>query len=346
MRYVFLVPDLDTSNLAELYKFLSFDLRVPHQVRRRMQKKMRTNIVYGGTLNIMRHCQTARSLGLDAVLATIRGIDTYGASGIPGLPFIRWDDRQPDDICIVPDFVSFFIDQVEGQAIAYLQVPIHTKADFNYLDERVTLWTDSPYMQGLCELTYPGKPIEIVPNIVDSSMFPFIAQSQREQGVLFAFPRKEPEFINQTEAEYKALGGQYWKFERIDGLTIHELAQQFRRPQVFLASALIEGCALPPQEAMASGIVVVGRTAAGANFCMEHRQTAMTAETPSEAAHCLLELEDADLRDRLSCNAHQYIKRYFPEGEPATFWQNLNQKNTTAGQQTLPGSAFERPIMS
>ncbi|NEQ23489.1 MAG: glycosyltransferase [Microcoleus sp. SIO2G3] len=269
----------------------------------------------------MRHCQVARSCGVDAVLATVRGRDTYRERGLAGLPFIRWADRRPDDICIVPDFVTTLIDEVEGAAIAYLQGPTFTHNNFDYKSDRVQLWTDSPFMQAICERTYSGKPVTIVPNIVDNQAFPFISQLDRESGLVFAFPRKGPEFISATQQCYQNLGGQFWRFELIDGLPFHELAQQFRRPQVFLASAEVEGCALPPQESMAAGIVVVGRTARGANFCMQHGETAMTAETPEEAAKCLFELEDAALRSHISQQAHDYISRYFPDREPKRFWQ-------------------------
>lgn len=117
------------------------------------------------------------------------------------------------------------------------------------------------------------------------------------------------------------MGGTYWHFELIDGISIHQLAQQFQRPQAFLASAIVEGCALPPQESMASGVVVVGRNANGANFCMEHRDTAMIAETPEAAARCLLELENVELRVELAQNAYRSIKQYFPSQSPTEFWQ-------------------------
>lgn len=322
MRFVFLIPDLDTSkswrifhNLAnQLSRFEVFDEFVRF-------KDLRIWEVFGGTLNIMRHCQVARSQGADAVMATLSGQDTYGEWGLPGLPFIRWADRRPDDICIIPDFVSNLADDVAGKSIVYLQVPIHTRANFNYQDPRIALWTDSPYMLEICRATYPGKEVQIVPNIIDCNKFPFIPQEKREPGLVFAFPRKGPEFIAETKEWYQKLGGAYWRFELIDGLSIHELAKEFRRPQVFLASAEVEGCALPPQESMASGIVVVGKTARGANFCMEHGKTAMIAESPEAAARCLLELEDETLRDSISRNAYDYISRYFFDGEPAQFWQ-------------------------
>jgi len=322
MRFVFLIPDLDTRrswkvlrNVADqLARFDVFDEFVRYRA-------LRVDQVFGGGLNIMRHCQVARNQGVDAVMATISGQDTYGERGLPGLPYIAWGDRRPDDICVIPDFVSNLADEVVGEIIVYLQVPIHTRADFAYQSKRVALWTDSPYMLEICNAAYPGKEVQIVPNIIDCQKFPFIPQSLREPGLVFAFPRKGPEFIAETKNFYQKLGGTYWRFELVDGLSIHELAKEFRRPQVFLASAEVEGCALPPQESMASGIVVVGKTARGANFCMEHGETAMVAESPEEAARCLLQLEDARLRDKISRNAHAYISRYFFDGEPTQFWQ-------------------------
>jgi glycosyltransferase involved in cell wall biosynthesis len=321
MRFVFLVPDFAISKTWKIIHQLAHASRLKTLQDFMRLRVMWTDEVHGGTLNIMRHCLVARSCGADAVLATMRGIDSYGKRGFLGLPFIRWADRRPDDVCIVPDYVTELIDEVQGPAIAYLQVPIHTHNNFDYIDSRVALWTDSLYMQSVCRATYPHKEAQIVPNIIDCNAFPYIPQSEREPGLLFAFPRKGPEFIAETQEHYKRLGGTYWRFELISGLSIHQLAQEFRRPQVFLASAEMEGCALPPQESMAAGVVVVGRTAKGANFCMEHGKTAMTAETPEQAARCLLELEDEALRDSISHNAHSYISRYFPSGEPTQFWQ-------------------------
>jgi glycosyltransferase involved in cell wall biosynthesis len=321
MRFVFLVPDFDTDMFREFFNNVLYNSRVKFLQDWARLKMMHAPEVHGGTLNIMRHCWVARSCGVNAVLATMRGLDTYGDRGIYKLPFISWADRRADDVCIVPDYVTELINEVEGPAIAYLQVPIHTYANFNYKDSRVRLWTDSPLMQDVCKKAYPEKEAQIVPNIVDNNLFPFIPQDQREQGLLFAFPRKGPEFIAETQKRYREKGGTYWRFELIDGLSILELAQQFRRPQVFLASAPVEGCALPPQESMAAGIVVVGRTAQGANFCMQHGETAMTAETPQKAAECLVELEDAALRDKISRKANEYISYYFPSEEPKRFWQ-------------------------
>lgn len=322
MRFVFLIPDHDPQRRWELAARWAYEHRLSFVGEWIRLRRMRTSVVFGGILNIMRHAAVARDAGAEAVLATIRGLDTYGELAPVSLPFIRWADRRADDVCLVPDFVSGLVDEVRGPVIVYLQSPLFLARNFDYLDPRVTLWTDSEFMLAECRKAYPGKEITIVPNVVDRAAFPFIPQAEREQGLVFAFPRKGPEFIAATRAAYEGAGGRFWRFELIDGLGFRELARQFRRPQVFLASAPIEGCALPPQESMAAGVVVVGRTAAGANFCMEHRQTAMVAETPEEAARCLVELEDAALREHIAAAAFEYIRAYFPEGQPSALWRS------------------------
>jgi glycosyltransferase involved in cell wall biosynthesis len=225
-----------------------------------------------------------------------------------------------DDVCIVPDFCSNLADDVSGTTIVYEQAPHLVRREFDYMRPSVLLWTDSPFMFERCREVLPGKDAKIVPNIVDDVAFKFRPQSERTQGLLFAFPRKGPEFIEATRRAYQALGGTFWRFELVHGLSLNELAQRMQEPQAFLASADVEGCALPPQESMAAGIVVVGKDARGANFSMQHRETAMLANTPEEAARALVDLEDAELRDRLSRNGHAFISRYFPSREPTDFW--------------------------
>jgi hypothetical protein len=318
VRFLFLIPDLDRAKKSALR------LKLEDSPLRRLfrSKRMSTDQVWGGTLNIMRHCTVARAQGADAVLATESGTDSYGDIwGIEKLPFVRWADRRPDDVCILPDIYTHLIDGIDGWAVAYEQSPIFVRHDFDHKRERVLIWTDSPHMLAICQREYPGKNIPIVPNIVDDSIFPFIPQSERRTGELMAFPRKGPEFIEETMKAYQAAGGSYWKLTMVDGLPLADLAKRFRTPQVFLASAPVEGCALPPQEAMSAGMVVVGRNANSSNFYMRDGETALVADTPDKAAQALRALEDGALRERLSHAGHDYIQRFFKQEEPARFWR-------------------------
>jgi hypothetical protein len=326
MRFLFLIPELIKDDVRG---------RAIDWVQRRSQLSnlpgvrdwivhpgLFTTVAFGGTLNIMRHCALARRLGADAGLMTPRGGDTYGRFNVVDAPFYAWSDIRRDDVCVIPDFCSDLVNRFDNRAIVYLQAPGRLVANFDYLNPRVRLWTDSPFMLEQCREVFPGKDIPIVPNIVDPETFPFRAQSERAPGLLLAFPRKGPEFIEATRVAYEQAGGRYWRFELVDGVSLFELARRMRRPQAFLASGEDEGCALPPQECMAAGIVVVGRSARGANFSMEHRRTAMIANTPEEAAVALRELEEQELRDTIARNGWDFIRRYFPDAEPAEFWRS------------------------
>jgi glycosyltransferase involved in cell wall biosynthesis len=324
MRILFVIPELiHRDPFGRVMFHLRRHAHRPLLRRLLIHRGFYSNTAFGGTLNIMRHCALVRSLGVDAALVTGRGVDTYGEFNIVQVPFVRWKDIRPDDVCVIPDFCTDLIDRLPGPVIAYLQIPTLVFANFDYMHPRVRLWTDSPFMVRRCEEVYPGKDIAIVPNVVDSKTFPFRPQSEREPGLLMAFPRKGPDYIRATQDHYQKLGGKYWRFELIDGIPLFELARRMQRPQAFLASADVEGCALPPQECMASGIVVVGKNARGANFAMEHKKTAMVADTPLAAAESLLELEDGALRQKIAENGHAFISRYFPEQEPAQHWRKV-----------------------
>lgn len=325
MRLLVLVPDLVQGGpLRPVVEFLRRHPRaagLPPVRKLLVHPALYTHVAWGGTLNNMRHAAIARDLGADARLVCPSGRDTYGAFNVVDLPYMKWSDRRDDDVVLVPDFCSDLADEVRGRTIVYLQVPIHLRRDFDYMADRMTLWTDSPHMLGLCREVFPGKDIPIVPNVVDDRVFPFVPQSEREPGLILAFPRKGPDYIAATRAHYAKLGGKYWHFELIDGIPLRELARRMGRAQAFLASADVEGCALPPQESMACGMIVVGKSASGANFAMEHRKTAMVAETPEAAAESLRELEEPQLRESISRAAHAFIARYFPSGEPRELWR-------------------------
>jgi len=317
-RLVFLIPDLRTGALERA----RFAVRQTRLRRIMPPTPLTTTMVHGGTLNIMRHCVAAQAAGAQAVLATASGRNAYGDDmGIAGLDTIRWADRTPEDVCVLPDIYTDRIDQVRGAAVAYLQNPRQVRADFDFRREGVFLWTDSPPMLERCRATYPGAQVEIVPNVVDEEAFPFRSQKERREGELVAFPRKGSSFIDDVYDLYRARGGRYWTLERVDGLAFRAFAARMQSPQAFLASADVEGCALPPQECMAAGVVVLGKDALGANFCMRDGETALVGNSVEEAADAMRRAEDPELRDRLTQSARSWIARYFRDAEPRRFWQ-------------------------
>lgn len=293
----------------------------------------------GGIMNITRHCALARHLGADAVLATDSGRNSGNRRWFRSdAPCIRWDERASDDTCVIPDVYTGRVAEVMGPCIVYMQSPLWLRRDFDHTRRDLQIWTDSPLMLSKCRELYPGKDIPIVPNIVDDRTFPFIPQTQREPGMIIVFPRKGKEFIDAVFREYRRSGGRYWKPKTLDGLPFDRMAKVFRRAQAFFASADVEGCALPPQESMAGGVVVIGKDAGGANFCMRHGETALVADDVSGAVECLRQAEDAGLRERLSSNAYAFIQRYFPDEEPTRFWRSILQDGRRDTGEASPAS--------
>jgi glycosyltransferase involved in cell wall biosynthesis len=275
-------------------------------------------------MNIVRHCAVARQCGAEAVLATYTGRDAHGKKWFRHQEkVIKWSDRKLEDVCLIPDIYSVKVNEHQGPCIVYEQVPIQIHKNFDYLRENVQIWTDSPFMLQKCEEAYPGKDIPIVPNVVDIEAFPFTPQEEKRKGRMIVFPRKGKDFIDAVFAQYKDRGGHYWKPKALKRMRLDKMARVFCQAEAFLASAEMEGCALPPQEAMSAGVVVVGKTAKGANFSMRHDETALIAQTVEGTVDAFFRLEDPALRRELSVAGHEFISRYHPDREPAEFWRRV-----------------------
>lgn len=282
----------------------------------------------GGIMNIVRFGELLAKLEEDVVLATFTGKDAHGKKWFKhDLPVINWQDRKDDDICVIADMYSGEADQVKGPCILYMQTPLQLHKNFDYMRKDLQIWTDSPYMLEKCKEHYPGKDIPIVPNIVDNNAFPFKPQSERIKGRIIVFPRKGDDFIKEVFKKYKKAGGKYWKPERLHKLPFDQLAKKFNEAQAFFASADVEGCALPPQESMAAGVIVIGKNATGANFSMQDNKTALVCNTVAETVDNLFKAEDEVLRTRIASEAYEFISRYFPEAEPTTFLTKIINQN-------------------
>lgn len=278
----------------------------------------------GGIMNIVRHADVARSLGTETAIATYTGRDAHGKKWFRHeQPVVKWSDRRPDDVCLIADLYSEQVNEHSGPCIVYEQVPIQIHKNFDYMRDNVQIWTDSPFMLELCQAAYPGKDIPIVPNVVDDRMFPFTPQDQKQRGLMIVFPRKGKDFIKAVFKLYKKQGGRYWKPKALNKMRLDKMAEVFCQAEAFLASAEMEGCALPPQEAMSAGVVVVGKSAKGANFSMQHDETALISESVEGTVESFFRLEEPELRARLSKAGHEFISRYHPHREPADFWRRV-----------------------
>lgn len=67
-------------------------------------------------------------------------------------------------------------------------------------------------------------------------------------------------------------------FVLVDGLSEKELAEEYRKSDIFLATGYPEGLPLPPLEAISSGCAVVGFAGRGGREYLIHNKTALIAE--------------------------------------------------------------------
>lgn len=321
MRIVFLIPELRRDLGARASHWLRGG-----RLRRILpaRRGLWTTEEFGGVLNIMRHCALARSLGVDAVLATENGTNAYDDCGTGPLPVVGWSARERTDLCVVPDVFSNLVESIEGAVVVFYQGAGYVRRDFDHHRAGVSLWACSPYMIERCREAFPGKVPALVPVIVDPQAFPFVEQARREPGRLAALPRKNClPFIEATYRRYRERGGRYWKLDLIEGVPFRDFARRYGTPQALLPASAVEGFGLPGAEAMAAGIAVAGSDAGGASFYMRDRDTALVANDPDRAATALLEIEDPALRERLSQNGRRFIERLFPDAEPRRFWENF-----------------------
>ncbi len=106
------------------------------------------------------------------------------------------------------------------------------------------------------------------------------------------------------------------KFVAVDGLAQNQIATEFRKSDIFLATGYPEGLPLPPLEAMCSGCMVVGFTGKGGSEYMLHRETALTAEDgdcETAAAFLLEALENKDLKELIRNRGTALAQTYTPE---------------------------------
>ncbi len=102
---------------------------------------------------------------------------------------------------------------------------------------------------------FPHMPVFRIHNSIDRSIF---YPGPKERLICY-MPRKNPMDIQRVVNGVKFLGAlEGWKLQGLHGLNQMEVASKLRHAAVFLSTGVVEGLALPPLEAMASGCVMVG----------------------------------------------------------------------------------------
>lgn len=159
-----------------------------------------------------------------------------------------------------------------------------------------------------------GIDSDIIPNGIDPNMF-FADAKLRQNERVFCLPRKNLADLARIK---KIVLRQRPETVFCEGeqLTEKEIASEYRKSDIFLATGYPEGFGLPPLEAMFSGCAVTGFTGGGALEFMRHQQTALVAndgDCESAAAHLLTLLNDPALKERLRTAGTAIAKNYTRE---------------------------------
>jgi len=170
--------------------------------------------------------------------------------------------------------------------------------------------TCSQYIANILSTTM-GIESNIVPNGVDQNIF-YESASSRNKNQILCLPRKNKTDLEKIKAIVLAQKPEV-TFVEADNLTQEQIALEYRKSDIFLATGYPEGFGLPPLEAMFSGCAVVGFTGGGALEFMQHEKTALVAKDGDckAAANSLLKvLNEPQLKESLRSNGLRISQNY------------------------------------
>ena len=145
----------------------------------------------------------------------------------------------------------------------------------------------------------PEDKVLVIPNYIDLEVF-YPSPSKRRKARVLAMPRKNKQDL--VAIVDKVSARMPLDIVYADGLTELQLAEEYRKSDIYLATGYPEGFGLPPLEAMACGCAVVGFTGKGAREFMIHEETALVCDdgdTDTAAELLIRLLTDGELRERL-----------------------------------------------
>lgn len=249
---------------------LLLSLEAPYFMARIVYYGFPTGRVIGGIKMIYRHVETLRDLGFDAVFAT--GPDAQEPAWLEvSVPLARSLALRDDDILVLPEdgrqviaqaatrqqkSVIFCQNQFILGSLALPSLDIYAAA------RPVTFIAVGRLLAGVIGRVYPQAEVEIIPCFADERRFS--PAGPRDGGIAFV-PKKRA-------LEPKVIQGFWRKFHpdqperpwrEVSGLPETQVAEAFRRSELYLSLSRFESVGMATLEAMASGCVCAGFTGVG-----------------------------------------------------------------------------------
>lgn len=249
-----------------------------------------TGAVSGGQKMILRHVETLRDLGFEAVVwqgegAVMPGWLDHRAPVETGTPF------RPDDVLVVPcDAPNALRDTAAiGRGVIVFCQNQFTLASLGleamdaYPPARFPpFMAVGPTAARSVQRIYPEAQVELVPCFVDERRF---APGAKQQAVAYA-PRKRPLEARAIRNLFRRLHPAHAPIPWIglEGAHERQVAEIFASSTLFLSLSRMEAVGMTPLEAMASGCVVAGFTGIGGRDFATDENGFWAAEDDCEAA--------------------------------------------------------------
>jgi len=247
--------------------------------------------IQGGHKMILRHVETLRDLGFDAV----------GYVGAQNVVPAWFDHRapievgtpvRPDDVLVVPDDATHSLSQAArlGQRTVVLsQNPfmyaIHGLRSFAAFpaEDCPPFIAVGPRLAATLRRLHPQAQIELVPCFADERIFR--PSAERRRAVAFA-PRKRPKEIKAIHSFFRHLypdrSDLVWT--PLAGVREPDMAHAFGASTLHLSLSRLESVGMTPLEAMAAGCVCAGFLGVGGHEFASKENGFWVADDDCEAA--------------------------------------------------------------
>ncbi|THD81335.1 MAG: glycosyltransferase [Phenylobacterium sp.] len=246
----------------------------------------------GGHKVILRHVETLRDLGFDAVAYTgaRNKMPTWFEHRVPVL--IEAEVGPDKDALVLPDDAANTLRQLAALpyrvfVIAQSRFEFASRT-FDLMDrfppERLPVFIAvAPGVAAMIAKAYPQAEVGLVPAFADERLF---RPAPARQAAVAYIPRKRPleaaairAFLQKFHPQWRDLP---WR--GIENASEAEVAQVFGASSLFLGLSRLEGLGLTPLEAMASGCVCAGFTGIGGRDYVTPQNGFWVPEDDCEAA--------------------------------------------------------------
>jgi len=225
--------------------------------------------IRGGVKMQLRHVETLRALGFDAILSTNREA-RWNPALQPDVP-VEIGPLSPNDIIVAPEDAVHALAKLADAglrtvvfcqgALVFGGLSVATLDRFP-ADRFPAFISVGRQLSALIRRCYPAATVEFVPCFADERVF---HPRGERRAAIACIPHKRPqeaEFIRQVFGRsHPAHAGRSWR--AIRDATEEQVAETLATSDLFLSLSKLEAVGLTPLEAMASGALCTGFTGIG-----------------------------------------------------------------------------------